>query len=139
MRRPAARSGRGSRLRFEAPFEEARTLLARGRHRRAHGDRDGGGRDLATAQSMFSRPDMRAPVWAEQASAALSDTTTGLLARLSPAQRRVASALAGGGTNAEIANQVHLSPSTVAWHLGNMYEQLHLKNRAELIARLLRE
>ncbi|HEY7071029.1 MAG TPA: BREX system ATP-binding domain-containing protein, partial [Acidimicrobiales bacterium] len=51
---------------LDAPFEEARTLLATGERRIAAGDRRGGATDVARARTIFDRLGARA--WSERAS-----------------------------------------------------------------------
>ena len=48
---------------------------------------------------------------------------------LTTRQRRILEQLANGRTNAEIADTLGLSPSTVKGHLRNIYRQLGVKNR----------
>jgi DNA-binding CsgD family transcriptional regulator len=124
---------------IEAPFEEGRTLLARGVARRAAGEQKAGSRDLAAARSLFSRREMGARPWADQASAALGGAALGLLAQLTPAAREVAIAVAAGKTGKEVADLLHTSVRTVEWHLGKIYKDHGLRGRSELIALVLRE
>jgi DNA-binding CsgD family transcriptional regulator len=50
---------------------------------------------------------------------------------LTTSQRRILEQLANGRTNAEIADTVGLSPSTVKGHLRNIYRQLGVENRRD--------
>jgi DNA-binding CsgD family transcriptional regulator len=125
---------------IDAPFEEARTLLARGRYRRTQGQRDSGSQDLAAARRIFERRELGARPWSEQASAALVETETSLLARLTPAERDVAIAVAAGRTDEQVAEQLGIKRSTVRWHLSkSIYPKVGVHRRGELIALVLRE
>ncbi len=53
---------------------------------------------------------------------------------LTPAEWRVLDALREGGTNAEIASRLGLSPDTVKTHISNMLAKLELRNRRALAA-----
>ena len=51
---------------------------------------------------------------------------------LSPAERRVAEAVADGATNREVAAQLYVSVRTVEFHLGNIYRKLDVRSRTAL-------
>ena len=53
---------------------------------------------------------------------------------LTPAEWRVLDALREGGTNAEIASRLGLSPDTVKSHISNMLAKLELRDRRALAA-----
>ncbi len=53
---------------------------------------------------------------------------------LTPAEWRVLDALREGGTNAEIASRLGLSPDTVKYHISNMLAKLELHDRRALAA-----
>ena len=48
------------------------------------------------------------------------------------------SLIAAGGTNREIADQLHLSPHTVKEHTSALYRKLKARNRAEAVQRAQR-
>jgi DNA-binding CsgD family transcriptional regulator len=60
-------------------------------------------------------------------------------AGLSPREREVLELVAQGGTDAQVARQLGISPSTVSKHLHNVYERLGLPNRAAAVEFLLRQ
>ncbi|HEX4483787.1 MAG TPA: response regulator transcription factor [Solirubrobacteraceae bacterium] len=59
-----------------------------------------------------------------------SDTTP-----LSPREREVLLLIAAGGTNREVAAQLHLSPHTVKDLTSSLYKKLGAKNRADAVRR----
>jgi len=65
-----------------------------------------------------------------QRSRAEEDSSSG---GLSPREREVLKLVAEGHTNAEIAKQLFLSPSTVQTHRANLMQKLNLENRADLV------
>ena len=58
-------------------------------------------------------------------------TATGKLAALSPREREVLSSLAGGRTNREIAELLHLSEKTVRNHVSAVLHKLGFRHRTE--------
>ena len=123
-----------------APFEEARTLLARGRRRLESGDGHSaaaGRDDVVAARAIFDRLGARA--WSDRASAATGDARTGgdaLTSLLTPAELRVALAVGHGATNRDAAERLFISAKTVDHHLRSIYRKLGLRSRAQLIALL---
>lgn len=59
-------------------------------------------------------------------------------AGLTPRERELLSALAGGLTNAQIANKLDISLNTVKFHLKNLYDKLGVSNRAQAVAHYLK-
>lgn len=53
-------------------------------------------------------------------------------ASLSPREQQIASSVAAGRSNKEIARQLQISPWTVASHLRQIFAKLGLSKRAEL-------
>ena len=51
---------------------------------------------------------------------------------LTPQELHIASLVAEGKTNKEIAASMYLSPKTVGYHLANAYRKLDIHSRAEL-------
>ncbi|KAF0118551.1 MAG: response regulator [Rhodospirillaceae bacterium] len=58
---------------------------------------------------------------------------------LTPRERELLSALAGGLTNAQIAAKLDISVNTVKFHLKNLYDKLGVNNRAQAVAAYLKE
>ena len=54
------------------------------------------------------------------------------LVALSEFERDLAVRAAGGESSARLGNALHLSPRTVDWHLGRIFQKLHVSGRAEL-------
>lgn len=51
---------------------------------------------------------------------------------LTPSERAVATLVAGGSTNREIAAALGLSPKTVEWKLTRIYRKLGFRSRTQL-------
>jgi DNA-binding CsgD family transcriptional regulator len=120
------------------PFEEARTRLCFGeRLRRAKRQSDARGQ-LRDALAGFERAG--ASIFAERARdelALLGDRPRRLVGEaLSPQEFQVASLVAQGMRNREIATQLFLSPKTIETHLGHVFRKMRVKSRTELVVRL---
>lgn len=57
---------------------------------------------------------------------------------LTPREREVLALVGQGATNAEIAAQLVVSENTVKFHMKNILQKLHARNRAEVVAFALR-
>jgi DNA-binding CsgD family transcriptional regulator len=129
--------------RTTAPFERARTELCLGeRRRRARRARDARG-PLMSALATFEV--LGAAPWADRARrelraagarprAARAPTTESL----TPQELQIALAVSEGSTNKEVAAALLISPKTVEYHLGKVYEKLGVRSRAELATRIAR-
>ncbi|MFJ6076277.1 AAA family ATPase [Streptomyces sp. NPDC093065] len=118
------------------PFELARIRLAHGiRLRHTHGPK-AARQLLSRAVDCFER--LGAAGWTERAQAELR--ASGVSARASSAhlasltwqERRIADLAAGGLTNKEIGERMHLSPRTVSSHLYRVFPKLGITTRAAL-------
>ena len=84
--------------------------------------------------------------WAEAARVELA--ATGETARrrdpsnrdaLTPQELQIALLLAGGRTTGEAAAALFLSPKTIEWHLGHVYDKLGVRSRDELTVAMAAE
>jgi DNA-binding NarL/FixJ family response regulator len=53
---------------------------------------------------------------------------------LTPQELHIATLVAQGKTNKEIAAAMYLSPKTIEYHLSNAYRKLDIHSRAELVS-----
>jgi DNA-binding CsgD family transcriptional regulator len=119
------------------PFERARTELVLGEHLRRERRRTDARQPLRAALSEFER--LGAEPWAGRARAELRATGESFRKRdptaletLTPQEFQVARLVSAGGTNKDVAAQLFLSHSTVAYHLHNVYRKLGVASRTEL-------
>lgn len=120
-------------------FETARTRLAYGGClRRAH-KRARAREELRAAAGIFQR--LGAQAWVNQADAELAATgetarrrDVSTLDQLTPQELRIARLLADGMTTRETAAAIFVSPKTVEYHLGHVYQKLGIHSRNELAA-----
>lgn len=73
---------------------------------------------------------------AEARAAAPSPRSHAVLAALTARERDVASLIAEGFTNDQVARRLYISRSTVKTHLQNIYAKAHVPNRTALVALL---
>lgn len=117
-----------------SPFERARTLLAWGsklhRARRRVEARERLHEALAGFESLAAAP------WAERAAAEIGAADAPARKadpdELTAQELRVATAVARGATNREVASELFLSPKTIEFHLSRVYRKLEIGSRAEL-------
>jgi DNA-binding CsgD family transcriptional regulator len=127
----------------ELRLDLARTHLLFGEWLRRE-SRPGDAREqLRTAYGLFT--DFGSESFAERARVELR--ATGERARkrsldsdehLTPQEARVAQLVAEGGTNAEIAAQMFISPSTVEYHLHKVFRKLGVRSRTQVAKRILK-
>ena len=124
------------------PFERARTELAYGERLRRDRRRSDARTHLREALKIFE--DLDAMPWAERAILELRATGESARRRniataqdLTPQEHTVATAVAHGATNKEVAATLFLSPKTVESHLSRIYSKLGVRSRAELTRRLI--
>ncbi len=118
------------------PFEEARTRLLFGSVLRRSGHRSDARRELEVACAVFVR--LGTPVLAAQADAELASIGgwPNRAGTLTPVEERIATLVAAGQTNKEVASTLFMSVRTVESHLGRIYRKLGLRSRTELSRRL---
>ena len=114
-------------------FEHGRTLLAHGAKLHRARRRADARRQLHAALKLFER--LGAEAWAELARSELHAAGGRLRSSgdgLSPAELRVARAVARGATNREVATELYLSERTVEFHLMHVYRKLGVRSRTQL-------
>ena len=120
-------------------FARGRTALAWGDALRRGGARVESRRMLDAAREEFER--LGAAPWEEQATSALARSGKVLRKEasrrdeLTPAELEVASLVAEGKMNKEIAAALWISEKTVEAHLSRIFRKLGIRNRAELAGR----
>jgi DNA-binding CsgD family transcriptional regulator len=122
----------------DAPATRATAWRCRGLLCAAGGDHDGAREALAAALVGFQQLGVR--LWAEQARAQLAKLggRRPQGTRLTPTEAQIASLVAQGRTNQQVADALFVSPKTVEWNLSKVYKKLHVRSRAELAAKLAR-
>jgi DNA-binding CsgD family transcriptional regulator len=117
------------------PFGRARALLSLGGVRRRGRQKRAAREAIEAAREAFE--EIGAEGWAAKARAELG--RVGGRRRyegLTPSERRVASLVAAGRTNREVAVALFLGERTVASHLTHIYAKLGVRSRTELARRL---
>ncbi len=117
----------------------ARTGLALGEALRRAGRRSDARTHLRSALATFET--LGIAVWAARAQDELRATgeslrtrDPGAAAALTPQERRIARFVAEGASNKEVASQLFLSPKTVEYHLGKVFQKLGVGSRSDLVA-----
>jgi DNA-binding CsgD family transcriptional regulator len=121
------------------PFEHARTLLALGTTQRRAKQRGAARTTLEHALVIFQ--DLGAPLWSGKARAELVRIGGRAPSRgdLTESERRIATLVAEGSTNREVANALFITEHTVETALTRVYRKLGIRSRSELAVRLARE
>jgi LuxR family transcriptional regulator, maltose regulon positive regulatory protein len=57
---------------------------------------------------------------------------------LTPTETQIAALVAPGRTSQQVADALFVSPKMVEWYLSKIYKKLHVRPRAELVAKLAR-
>jgi len=114
------------------PFQLGRTVLALGSTQRRARQRREARASLERACSIFE--DLGARLWAENARTELHRVSgrAGAAGDLTPSEERVASLVARGRTNREVAAELFLSVKTVESNLKAIYRKLEIRSRTEL-------
>jgi DNA-binding CsgD family transcriptional regulator len=120
----------------------ARTHLLLGEWLRRESRPGDASEELRAAHKLFT--DFGSESYAERARIELSATgdrkrkrSQESSGRLTPQETRVAELVSQGGTNAEIAAQMFISPSTVEYHLHKVFQKLGIRSRTQLAKRIL--
>lgn len=119
------------------PIEIGRALITLGQVQRRRGERRAAREVLERAGAHFR--DIGAPLWAERAAEELRRIPIRRAVskdELTPTEEQVATLAAGGRTNREVAQALHMSPKTVEANLARIYDKLGIRSRAELGARM---
>ena len=118
------------------PFEQARSLLVRGRIQRRTKQKRSARASIQGALDVFS--ELGASVWARLAESELARIggrpPTPLA--LTATEQEVARLVAQGQTNREVADALFMSPSTVQANLKRIYAKLGVRSRTELASRI---
>jgi DNA-binding CsgD family transcriptional regulator len=125
--------------RIALPFERARTLLAYGGYLRRRRRNAAAREVLDEASAVFER--LGARLWLARAGDELARLGGRAHAptTLTPTERKIAARVASGRSNAEVANELFVSPKTIEWNLSKIYRKLGVRSRAELAAKLARQ
>ena len=85
--------------------------------------------------------ELGARLWAEKAGTELAQLggRRPQDGRLTPTESQIASLVAQGRTNQQVADALFISPKTVEWNLSKVYRKLQVRSRSELAARLARQ
>jgi DNA-binding CsgD family transcriptional regulator/tetratricopeptide (TPR) repeat protein len=122
--------------RLPMPFELGRTLLTKGITERRARRKSAAGESFGQALAIFER--LGAPLWAAKARRELSATAARPIAGgLTQTQHRVATLIAQGQTNREIAAAMFITVNTVQTHIRHIFQKLGVRSRTELAAVLL--
>jgi DNA-binding CsgD family transcriptional regulator len=118
--------------RVELPLDRGRTLLALGAAQRRAKQRRAARATLEEALAVFET--IGAALWAERARGELKRISGRAASpgELTPAEERVATLVAEGKTNREVAAALFLSERTVEGHLSHVFGKLGIRHRTEL-------
>lgn len=117
------------------PFGRGRALLALGIVRRRARQKRPAREAIEAALGVFDT--IGASCWTEKARAELGPVSVRTRnPGLTPAERRVATLVAEGKTNREVASALFLAERTVASHLTHVYAKLGVRSRTELARRM---
>jgi DNA-binding CsgD family transcriptional regulator len=119
-------------------FEEARSRLCYGARLRREGRRVDAREQLRASLATFER--LRSQSWSDRARDELRAagetlpvrSDAGAAERLTPQELNVASAVAAGATNREVAARLFLSVKTVEAHLHRVFRKLEIDSRDQL-------
>jgi DNA-binding CsgD family transcriptional regulator len=132
----ALEASRSSYASIDEPFGLGRTLLALGSVQRRALRRRAARETLSASLETFAA--LRAELWAATASTELARIggRSSMPGELTASQRLVASLVAEGLTNREVAARLVVTERTVEGHLSQIYAKLGARSRVELARRL---
>jgi DNA-binding CsgD family transcriptional regulator len=118
------------------PLEQARTLLVLGRVHRKMQHKKAARDTLEQALEIFQR--LGARTWADRTRSELGRIggRRSSQSEFSETERRIVELVVAGRKNREVADELFLSPDTVAWNLSRVYKKLGVTSRTQLAARL---
>lgn len=121
----------------DLPLDRARTLLALGALQRRAKRRRDARVTLEDAVDLFDQ--IGAALWGKRARTELRRISgrASSAGALTPVEKRVATLVAQGKTNQEIAAVLFLSKRTIEGHLSHIYGKLSVRSRSELTRKLL--
>jgi DNA-binding CsgD family transcriptional regulator len=132
----ALQAALGHHARVPEPFALARTHFVLGRVQRRAKLRGEARESFERALGIYA--ELGARPWAERAGR--EARRVGVRApgpfQLTPTEERVASLVAEGHTNQEVADALFMSVNTIEWNLSRIYRKLGVRSRTELAARL---
>ena len=118
------------------PFELARTLLVKGMIERRSRRKSAARATLGHALGIFE--DLDAPLWADKAHRELSKIAVRAPADgLTGAEHRIATLIAQGRTNRQVAAALFITENTVQTHIRHIFQKLGVRSRTELAAQFL--
>jgi DNA-binding NarL/FixJ family response regulator len=118
------------------PFELARTLQLLGTAQRRAQHKRAARETLERSLTIFEA--LGARLWAEKARSELRRIggRTASDSELSETERRIVELVVAGRKNREVAEELSLSPNTVAWNLSKIYRKVGVRSRTELAAHI---
>jgi DNA-binding CsgD family transcriptional regulator len=121
---------------FDDDYQLARTLFALGSMQRGLRRKAAAAESLGRARELFER--MGAVLWAERARSERSRIGGRAASNgaLTETERQIASLVATGRSNADVARALSITPKTVEWNLSKVYRKLRVSSRTELAAKL---
>jgi DNA-binding CsgD family transcriptional regulator/tetratricopeptide (TPR) repeat protein len=118
------------------PFELGRTLLVKGMIEQRTQRRLAARKTLGHALGIFEQ--LGAPLWAAKASRELAKVSAQITTEgLTLTEHRLATLVAQGLTNRQVAALMFVSENTVQTHIKNIFRKLGVRSRTELAARVL--
>jgi DNA-binding NarL/FixJ family response regulator len=118
------------------PFELARTLQLLGTAQRRAQHKRAARETLERSLTIFES--LGARLWAERTRSEMRRIggRTASDGELSETERQIVELVVAGRKNREVAEELSLSPNTVAWNLSKIYRKLGVRSRTELAAQL---